>query len=469
MSESTGGSLPSVGETASTSPMAPNTALHSRFDDLRHVDSNGATSLTGGAAGQVVREDSSVVRVDEQHRLGHMLSILTLTRLVKPDVDGGDGNGQAVRSANPGTISVELAAYLAIHHFNNRNGTVVPGLEEKLKDCDLYFTVDIADSEGTPITGARAFLDAVGSFRPSISEPKPTGVVGLGLSTVTMPVSILGGVAEVPQVSCCATSSDLGSEDSHLFSRVTTTNTAEARAAAFFLHDLGVTHVGVLHVQGTYGQGYARDFGAEAARMNIRVVYAQFDPSDEDSRTSALQRLADTNYKYIFGIFQQSIMLETMAAANRAGITGDGYAWFLGEGGSSLVRASLFVDPSEQDTIDAIQRIGVIVRNIPPNPKLDQAVSDFQIDGALQQHFASRHVSKEQTNRKNTKPIERHPSPNRYRTDNKKSDTNASNLLCIYKLCLVLTNCCLLYYCRSTTNSWMGLTTTKSPHHTLRN
>lgn len=331
------------------------------------------------------RSSSSIVRVSDKVRLGHVLSMLGLTQAPPP--------GSTKRPTRSLTIGIELAAFLAVHHLNLRSSPVVPRLEERLRGCDMYFTVEIRDTQGSQSHGAKQFLAAMGDYQTSLQRPTPTGVVGLGRSVVAVPVSILGGVSEVPQVSCCATSRALDSPQSPLFGRTTTTNTQDAEAAAEYLSYIGVTHVGVLFVDGPYGQEYSASFRMAALRRNILVVSAPFDANDPETLLDALGRLKVSNYRYFFGVVFQEHVFDVMGAAHTSGLAGSGYTWFLGEGSSSLVNSMVSIDAQERaSAVAAINGTGIVLPSIPPSWSFDEVIARFREDEELQQSFIKSHV-----------------------------------------------------------------------------
>jgi hypothetical protein len=345
-------------------------------------------------------EESTILDMEDGTiHLGHLLSLLVIS---EPDPHGGKG----LRQIRKGTLDVEIAAFLGMHHFNQRSGAVISNLPKRLKNCNIFFTMDLRDSQGTPRQSSRQLLDAVngnqnnaGSNTTAISSHNafPTGIVGTGRSTTASPISILGSVFSVPQLSCCATSRDIGGINAPLFARTVPTNQQDAIAAAEYLkRSWKLTHVGVIFVQGPYGEQFAADFRKAANALGIAVVSAGYYESDPASVDGAIERIRQSRIQYIFGIFYQDNLSKVMKSADTAGLVGNGYTWLFSESLNRLAGSTLFFDKDEdKEIIKAVNGSGVILLSVPANDRFDQAILDFRADDELKEYYISRHKSPE--------------------------------------------------------------------------
>lgn len=353
----------------------------SYFDDLRNQTSDASVASSGQNSTFIVLNDGEI-------RLGHLVSLLIIS--------SDPAEGETARQVRQGTLDVEIAAFLGMHHFNQRSGAVIHDLPGRLDGCNVYFTMDFRDSYGTPRQSTTQLLQSLNSYRGE-TNPFPTGIVGTGRSSTAAPTSVLGGVFQVPQVSCCATSRALGTTNSPLLARTVPINSEDARAAAAHLKYLGVVHhVGVLYVQGTYGQDFATDFRRAAEEIGVTVVLSGYDQSDPGSIDTAIERLKTANMRYFLGIFFQDNLARVMKSADKAGVIGPGYTWLFSESLNRLTGNSFSFDAkNDAAVIKGINGSGVVLLHVPPSDAFDQAIRDFRADKELQDYFVSRHINPE--------------------------------------------------------------------------
>jgi hypothetical protein len=301
------------------------------------------------------------------------------------------------RQVREGTIDVEIAAFLGIHHFNQRSGAVIPDLPDRLLDCDVYFTMDLRDTFGESYQSSRQVLDAMNmGVRKNTAYPLPTGIVGTGRSSTSAPSSVLGGVFQVPQVSCCATSREIDPGNAPFFARTVPTNQQDARAAAQYFSSLGISHVGVVSEGGSYGQQFVVDFRGAAEALGLTVISTSFTGDDLATIYRAIGILRDAEIRYVFGIFLQDDLSKVMNVASPAGLTGPAYTWIFSESLNRLIGESIFFDVvKDQYIIAAVNGSGVVLLDIPSNERFDQALGDFRKDEELQNYYISRHTSPE--------------------------------------------------------------------------
>jgi len=105
--------------------------------------------------------------------------------------------------------SASAAAILAMHHFNNGDGSVVPELDGINKRCNIRLTTEIINTKSSPINAVRELTRMLTRDSNSISEPQPCAVLGSQISSVTSKMASLSGVFDLFQVSSSAMSTSL--------------------------------------------------------------------------------------------------------------------------------------------------------------------------------------------------------------------------------------------------------------------
>ena len=333
------------------------------WDDIR---SSGASVQS--------RQDSAVVRVNETLRLAHVLTI-------NPTVSFGHLG-----------LSAEVASFLAIQHLNERSGTVLPHLPERLKDCDLRFTATLYDSQAQPTPAVQKLLSAI-PVLPSLEKPYPMGIIGTAYSIPSESLAIIGGVRDVPQCSCCARSRDLDNRAEHpLFTRAMPSSEGDSRAAAHYFHSLGVTHVAVLHVTDLFARHFAKDFAAEATELDMQTFFATYVAADVSSAQAAINQIKASGIKYIYSILFIEDIATFADLASRAGIMGqDGYVWFVAQGATGVTELESTVMP--EHAVRALHGFGSVVLHTPESSRYNEALESFKTDKALQQYYISKQVS----------------------------------------------------------------------------
>lgn len=133
---------------------------------------------------------SRVIEVPgENLRLLHISQLMLLTSPYSP----------VRRPIAPLFTLTSAASFMAMIHFNQRDEVLVPGLKERLEGCDLYLTMDMLDSQISPIVASRQIFEAM-SRKHSLATPRPGSVVGSFSSTPTLPVATLTSADQIPQV-----------------------------------------------------------------------------------------------------------------------------------------------------------------------------------------------------------------------------------------------------------------------------
>ena len=326
------------------------------------------------------KADSSVIKVNGTMRLGQLTQLMPLTSLVS------DGHGAFVRTPVDFLLNQQIAAYMAMAHFNDRKSAVVPGLSERLKSCDYFFTMEIFDTRYEILYASRNFF-AVSSRTHSLATPRPTCVVGAYRYAVSKPLAVLGGTYQIPQISPSSTSSDLDDKfDAPLFARTIPTNAGDSKATIAYLQSLGVTHFAIVFIRDSFGAAFHSDLIAAASTAQIAVLSSPFEDSDEDTMRSAVQLVADSEYRYVLAIATPKSWKILLKTGYELGIAGNSdHLWLFSEG---MLFIDLTVDPQrEPELAAALHGTGVIMLDVPVNKNLVNALEQFRADTQIQGHF----------------------------------------------------------------------------------
>lgn len=105
--------------------------------------------------------------------------------------------------------SASAAAILAMHHFNNGDGSVVQELDGINERCNIRLTTEIINTKSSPINAVRELTRMLTRNSNSISEPQPCAVLGSQISSVTSKMASVSGVFDLFQVSSSAMSTEL--------------------------------------------------------------------------------------------------------------------------------------------------------------------------------------------------------------------------------------------------------------------
>lgn len=346
--------------------------------ELRNSTTTGSSNGTNFVHPRVVerRDGSSILRVNytsKQHdndkeeeksiRLGHVLTFQPLS--VVPDASDAAGNHEQTTSTEfqpPVLVSIAMANFLGVEDFNRRHFPFHPELAERVQDCDLYFSVQNGDTQGSPLVAGRLLVDAVwGSMGQSQSQAgqeqqppiQPTFIVGATLSDVVPIVSTLGAVAgsalpttnngngngtnnnsndnygsPIPNFSGTAGAPLLEDTGRYpYFGRLVSQDFGGPDAVLANLRGMGVTHVGVLYSKGLYGQGYMADLRRVASKPINRnagmTIYEQsFQLGIPEELVKAVANLKESGLRYFVCAVAAGSILEALPELYHQGLLG---------------------------------------------------------------------------------------------------------------------------------------------------
>ena len=105
--------------------------------------------------------------------------------------------------------AASAGALLAMHHFNNGDGSVVSELEGINESCNIRLTTEIVDTGSSPINAVRSLTRIMTRPSNSFVNPQPCAVFGSQISSVKSKLASLTGVFDLFQISSSAMSTEL--------------------------------------------------------------------------------------------------------------------------------------------------------------------------------------------------------------------------------------------------------------------
>ena len=100
-------------------------------------------------------------------------------------------------------VQVAPAVYLAMEHLNNGDGSVIPEVEGLNKRCPIRFTTEMIDSKRSPAVAVDKAIEII-----SRENQTTCALAGAGRSPVTIPLAIISGIRDIPQISPLSTSEE---------------------------------------------------------------------------------------------------------------------------------------------------------------------------------------------------------------------------------------------------------------------
>ena len=98
-----------------------------------------------------------------------------------------------------GVLEGSLAVALAIQHLNTGDGSVIPEVEGLNDNCNVRFTLELFDSEMSESKGVDQTIEILNRKPGDVDKKLPCVFLGNGRSAVTLPTSIITGLAGYPQ------------------------------------------------------------------------------------------------------------------------------------------------------------------------------------------------------------------------------------------------------------------------------
>lgn len=142
---------------------------------------------------------------------------------------------------------------LALEHSNTGNGTIVQEVEDLNKRCAIRISLEAIDTGLSQSVAVDEVINLIS--RDPTNEKLPCAFIGAALSAVSISTAIITGLRGLPHISPISTSTQL--DDSSQFPLFGRTVPRDSVTAILYLrYELGVKHLGVLHVNDAYGNAY---------------------------------------------------------------------------------------------------------------------------------------------------------------------------------------------------------------------
>lgn len=215
-------------------------------------------------------------------------------------------------------------AFLAVRHFNARDGGVVPALASPLTAaCGVQLVPRVFDSQSHPQPTLDAYLrsryvDAWAAARPDI-------VVGASRSATTTPLALLTSLHDVPQISYWSTSTTLDDAETYpMFLRTISSDSLVATAVAQLFHGplFDARRVSMVYVNDAYGVSYMEALAEACAARNVKFDSYAFSFGDTASQISAIKAMAKSDARYIVAVVFDDDLEFLMKTAGTHGIAG---------------------------------------------------------------------------------------------------------------------------------------------------
>lgn len=331
-------------------------------------------------------------------RRGHLLGLLGYTQIKQGET----------RVLRVDKLYQSAATFLAWKHFEERDGSVLPQLPRLLAGCDFHWTYQARDTALEPMQAVRELVKAT-SANDDPYGYYPFAVAGPTYSKVAKQVSVLGAALELPQISGTTTSSalDASGDTSPLFSRTVPASNADAQAALQYLESLpsGVTHLGCVYINDSWGAPFHADLLRQANKRNITLVGAPYvvpdgnhqDYNTEEDVRSAMEKMAGYDLRYYVLLVYSRDWKTVFRAAIQQGIMGrPGYFWAIADS-TLFFSDEFYVDRStESDLARALNGLGILNRGLEPHRGLQTAMRGFSTSPTLQEEFYSKLSDPEQ-------------------------------------------------------------------------
>ena len=338
------------------------------------------------------KDDSFVVRVrtgdNEFLRLLHLVSFMPVSL---PGWTGFDESGRPIRVPYSFVaLNWEAAGLLAMIHFNERDGSVIPDLPERLAHCDLRLTMELRDSQISTIEPSRQLYPLLYNQEHSLETPIPGGLIGSVISGVTKPLSVLSGVFGIPHVTPASSSSVFDEEhtNSPTLARTIPSSELYARAAVELLRFWDVSHAALIYSLTTHSVSFLKEMVNAASEHGIVLETSSYThDNDVASVRAALEQVKD--YRYIAAVFAGEAE-RIMIPAAEMGMASDEYVWILSQDGR--ITQPGFSLPSSQRTLaEALNGLAVVDINIPPSLPFAQQIAGLKSDLTFRSFFVESH------------------------------------------------------------------------------
>lgn len=229
-----------------------------------------------------------------------------------------------VRKGIPWEVTA-TTALLAVKHFNQRIGTVVPDFGTKLNDCNVQLIPHVFDTQSHPKPAVQSFLRS--RYNSDWLKYKPEVIVGTARSATTTPLAVLAGIEGVPHISYLATSTELDkSNDYPTFLRTIPSDSLTATTIVKLLAGppYNIKRLSAIYVSDPYGQSYME--ALQDACISRGILFDSFSFTFRNVATieSAAKKMNIADVRYVVAIVFDDDLESLMKIASKYKIAGDG-------------------------------------------------------------------------------------------------------------------------------------------------
>jgi hypothetical protein len=300
--------------------MTSNNTNYAQYDDLRSTAQG--IPLVSNDASHVGRNLHQVFSDDENTILCHVPIILRWT---------GEGNDDDVNVSNE-AYGGSAAALLAMHHFNTGDSSIIDEFSHDRwrGNCPIRLTAELIDSKSSGSHAMQELTRILTRNPNDLQTPQPCALFGSSWSSVTKKLATVSGVYDLPHTTSSASSVDLDDPAEYpFFTRTHPSDASMAKLSVDYLStQLDIHNVAIFYVDNDYGNSYHLNLLDYAAEYNMTAHAESYrDGASDRELEMALQRLANTGYRYILGVFFAQDFERIMTIAQNHGIIGPGYFW----------------------------------------------------------------------------------------------------------------------------------------------
>jgi hypothetical protein len=235
-------------------------------------------------------------------------------------------DGQRYSMARLGVTEGSLGVFLAAHHLNTGDGSVVSEVAGLPDRCNVRFAVENMDSERNQRPAVDRMIDLLG--RVPGADRLPCALLGNGRTDVSMATSVLSGLQGLPQISPLTSGAPLDDKTQFpLFGRVIPSSDGVAvPTVLWFDRVLNVRHLAVINFNDSYGNAYVsalqRAVQDYAPHMVLKTINIPRN-AEADDIVQAIGIAKATQFRYFFTTIGDKYE-QVMEEAYRQGIAGTG-------------------------------------------------------------------------------------------------------------------------------------------------
>ena len=299
------------------------------------------------------------------------------------------------------SVGGTAAFALALDQLNRGDGRVIAAVEGLNERCPVRFTGELFDtglSQRQAATQTLQVLERKTATSTTYGQQhqqqrEVCSFIGATGSAITIPMATITSVFGRPQLSAWSTSSQLDDRtDYPLFGRIITSEKGLAPPLVRFLQQNNIRHLGVLHWNDQYGVTYVSALLQTARQLfpelQIVAVNVPRTAATADDYARAAQVLAQTRFRWFFGLVGYADFVGFMTEADKVGIVGGPNVWmFHGTSMAPLITQTVVEKGSRSEEQQLIQKalrgVGMISfqGGRPGMPVFDRFVQEWKALG----------------------------------------------------------------------------------------